>query len=339
MSIPSAFYSFGSGALEQGLNMQEAKVKRAHELAKMILPYALDKTDQLNQKIERGDKVVESLGNNGFTQNEIGLASQLTNNTLIEADDPLAGMNNIIDSYYGGSKEKFKADAERVAQTRTGVSDLKQKQVVIKENLSKLGIAPEGVFDFYYNYDADQQQQPVEGTDQAQTMDTAQQDVVTQPVAPNITFGGTTDVKKDFLANNPQMQVAEILYGLGGDKYSSEFSLIDYLNRDDKNSFTSDLAILKEQDPDAHDFLISTIGDKTIAGVTGTSVDELKAKTQLETAVSKIMLMQDPVAKQNALNELSVLANGLFPNGAQEVLNELAQDMGAQAYIDLYPTS
>jgi hypothetical protein len=47
--------------------------------------------------------------------------------------------------------------------------------------------------------------------------------------------------------------------------------------------------------------------------------------------------MQDPVAKQNALNDLSVLANGLFPNSAQEVLNELAQDMGAQSYVDLYP--
>ena len=53
------------------------------------------------------------------------------------------------------------------------------------------------------------------------------------------------------------------------------------------------------------DYLITAIGDNTIAGVTGASVDELKAKTQLETAVSKIMLMQDPVAKQNALNELS----------------------------------
>ena len=332
----SAFYAFGSGMLEQSLENKRAAAERKFELAKMITPYVLEKKDLLDKRVEKANTAKNNLLSNGFTENQIGLGSQLTNNGLVEADDPLASMGNIIETYYGGDRDAFEADAERVGQTATGISTLQDKQGVLKQNMSDLGLAPEGLFEFYYNYGTDQQA-PVEGADPAQTMDTTQQAAATQTVTPDINFATTTDVKADFFANNPQTQVAQILFDLGGDKYSSEFSLTDYINRDGPNSFKSDLAILKEKDPDAHDFLISAIGDNTIAGVTGASVDELKAKTQLETAVSKIMLMQDPVAKQNALNELSVLANGLFPNSAQEVLNELAQDMGAQSYVDLYP--
>ena len=335
MSIPSAFYAFGSGALEQGLNMQEAKVKKAHELAKMILPYALDKTDKLNQKIERGDKVVENLTNNGFTQNEIGLASQLTNNTLIEADDPLASMKNIIDAYYGGSREKFEANAKAIEQTKTGVSDLKQKQVVIKENLSKLGIAPEGVFDFYYNYDADQQQQPVEGAE-TMTAETQVESPQQTVVAPSITLGTRTfDLADQMAKGSPDYALSKFAYDeLTDDSFRKQTTLLEFMKRGkDKEALD---AFQKEQ-PESYDFMISLLGDGAVAGTTKNANNELVLKGQLESALDTVRFIDDPVAKTNALNDIVRQADTLFPNGAQEVLNEIANTAGAQSFKDLYP--
>ena len=323
MSIPSAFYSFGSGALERGLNMQEAKVKRAHELAKMILPYALDKTDKLNQKIEKGDKVVENLINNGFTQNQIGLASQLTNNTLIEADDPLASMKNIIDAYYGGSREKFEANAKAIEQTKTGVSDLKQKQVVIKENLSKLGIAP------------DQQQQPVEGAE-TMTAETQVESPQQTVVAPSITLGTRTfDLADQMAKGSPDYALSKFAYDeLTDDAFRKQTTLLEFMKRgDDKEALD---AFQKEQ-PESYDFMISLLGDGAVAGTTKNANNELVLKGQLESALDTVRFIDDPVAKTNALNDIVRQADTLFPNGAQEVLNEIANTAGAQSFKDLYP--
>ena len=52
----SAFYSFGSGFLEQGLENKRAAAERKFELVKQIAPYALQNIEEQKKLLETEQK-------------------------------------------------------------------------------------------------------------------------------------------------------------------------------------------------------------------------------------------------------------------------------------------
>ena len=93
----SAFYAFGSGALEQSLENKRAAAERKFELVKQIAPYALQNIDEQRKLLETEQKTKDTLSN-VYTEQQQNVLYSLNPN-LLYSTKPLEDAQALVQGF------------------------------------------------------------------------------------------------------------------------------------------------------------------------------------------------------------------------------------------------
>ena len=93
----SAFYAFGSGALEQSLENKRAAAERKFELVKQIAPYALQNIDEQRKLLETEQKTKDTLSNL-YTEQQQNVLYSLNPN-LLYSTKPLEDAQALVQGF------------------------------------------------------------------------------------------------------------------------------------------------------------------------------------------------------------------------------------------------
>lgn len=93
----SAFYAFGSGALEQSLENKRAAAERKFELVKQIAPYALQNIDEQRKLLETEQKTKDTLSN-VYTEQQQNVLYSISPN-LLYSTKPLEDAQALVQGF------------------------------------------------------------------------------------------------------------------------------------------------------------------------------------------------------------------------------------------------
>ena len=217
----SAFYAFGSGALEQSLENKRAAAERKFELVKQIAPYALQNIEEQRKLLEKEQQTKDALGN-VYTEQQQNVLYSLSPN-LLYSTNPLKDAQDLVQGFgtdEATAMEALNAAAE-AAEFDSGTQEKLEnyKNIYTNDIAGQLGLG-QSTIDLQLGLRGGQQDtqepapdiQPIEG----EAMPMEQPTATTPPMA-SLAFGASgadafldTDAGKvaklDF-DNDPQSNV------------------------------------------------------------------------------------------------------------------------------------
>ena len=108
MALPTEFFKFASGGLEQGLENQRLAAERQYDSLKALMPLVLEKREEALEKNKAEVENRETLGK-FYTQNEINLLAS-TNKNILYSDKAYEDAQSIITAF--GGNDKFQLTAK-----------------------------------------------------------------------------------------------------------------------------------------------------------------------------------------------------------------------------------
>ena len=133
----SAFYSFGSGFLEQGLENKKAAAERKFELVKQIAPYALQSIEEQKKLLEAEQKTDDALAN-VYTEGERNTLYSLNPN-LLYSTNPLEDAQKLVQGF--GADETSALEAFRSASETAEFDSGTQERLENYQNIYTNDIA------------------------------------------------------------------------------------------------------------------------------------------------------------------------------------------------------
>lgn len=209
----SAFYAFGSGALEQSLENKRAAAERKFELVKQIAPYALQNIEEQRKLLEKEQQTKDALGN-VYTEQQQNVLYSLSPN-LLYSTNPLKDAQDLVQGFgtdEATAMEALNAAAE-AAEFDSGTQERLEnyKNIYTNDIAGQLGLG-QSTIDLQLGLRGGQQDaqkpapdmQPVEG--EAMPME---QPAATTPPMADLAFGAS---QNQFFLDRPAGELAKLDY-------------------------------------------------------------------------------------------------------------------------------
>jgi hypothetical protein len=319
----SAFYAFGSGALEQSLENKRAAAERKFELVKQIAPYALQNIDEQRKLLETEQKTKDTLSN-VYTEQQQNVLYSLNPN-LLYSTKPLEDAQALVQGFGAdevSAMEALNAAAES-AEFDSGTQERLEnyKDIYTNDIAGQLGLG-QSTIDLQLGLrgqPAAQEPAPDMQTVEGEAMP-MEQPVATAPPMADLAFGAS---QNQFFLDRPAGELAKLDYTNSPLKDVTEF-------------------------PEWLDGSVDSDGQPVAQGTEGSITRrlyyELEANKLMQTSPEgNVAAMNDAKIDVEGVNELTPelisAINGVIANGNPGEIAEMKQFLiqSEIPYADRFP--